>query len=199
MRTMFSVQPKCSHRYVSLKESPFSACGNAPARDQKINRANLYENGIVLNISRWKLFRSISYICVQKQTHQAFRRTHRTPEISELSLPEQCSRNSIPPVCYNQGLFQRLLVKVIANIPLKQAQKCPFKDAILTETMTSETNPGIWDVLSVRSRKRKRKKISGILHLCSQMWPVVSACLHLTFHHESKRERESGEFIRRMS
>ena len=59
MRAMLSVTPKCSHRCVSLKESPFKTCVNPEAHDQDVTRANLYENEMGLNISRFKLFRCI--------------------------------------------------------------------------------------------------------------------------------------------
>ena len=39
---------------------PSKTCANPQTRDQNIKRANFYENEIVLNISRFKLFRSIS-------------------------------------------------------------------------------------------------------------------------------------------
>ena len=47
MRAMWSVRPKCSHRCVSWMETPFTTCANPHACDQKINRANLYENDLV--------------------------------------------------------------------------------------------------------------------------------------------------------
>ena len=47
MRALLSVRPKCSHRCVSLKESPLKTCANPPAQDQNINWANLYENEMV--------------------------------------------------------------------------------------------------------------------------------------------------------
>ena len=47
---------------MSLSEGiPFKTCANPQARNREINRANLYENEMVLNISRFKLFGSISY------------------------------------------------------------------------------------------------------------------------------------------
>ena len=47
MRAILPGRPNCSHRCVSLKESPSKTCGKPPARDQRINRANLYENEMV--------------------------------------------------------------------------------------------------------------------------------------------------------
>ena len=47
MRAILSVRPKCSHRCVSLKENPSKPCANPQAHNQKLNRANSYENEMV--------------------------------------------------------------------------------------------------------------------------------------------------------
>ena len=44
--------------------NPFKTCANPQAHNQKPNRANRYENNNGLNISRFKLFRCISYYLV---------------------------------------------------------------------------------------------------------------------------------------
>ena len=44
MRAILSVRPKCSHRCVSLKETLLKPVQNPPAHNQKLNRANRYEN-----------------------------------------------------------------------------------------------------------------------------------------------------------
>ena len=47
MRAIWSVRPKCSHRRVSLKETPLKTCENPQAHDEKLYRANRYENKMV--------------------------------------------------------------------------------------------------------------------------------------------------------
>ena len=47
MRAIWSVRPKCSHRCASLKETPFKTCANRQAHNQKLSRANRYENEMV--------------------------------------------------------------------------------------------------------------------------------------------------------
>ena len=47
MRAIWSVRPKCSHRCVSLKETSFKTCANPQAQNQKLSRANGYENEMV--------------------------------------------------------------------------------------------------------------------------------------------------------
>ena len=47
MRAILSVRPKCSHRCVSLKETLLKPCANPQAHNQKLSRANRYENEMV--------------------------------------------------------------------------------------------------------------------------------------------------------
>ena len=63
MRAILSVWPKCSHRCFSLKE-PLQNLRKSSSTQPKTQPSKpLWEqNG--LNISRFKLFRSISYVCV---------------------------------------------------------------------------------------------------------------------------------------
>ena len=70
MRAILSVRPKCSHRCVSLKETPLKTRANPQAHNQKVSRANVYENEMVetyrdLNCSGASL--SGSFFCVLSQ------------------------------------------------------------------------------------------------------------------------------------
>ena len=47
VRAILSVRPKFSHRCISLQESSLNLCNSSRARDQNINRANVYENEMV--------------------------------------------------------------------------------------------------------------------------------------------------------
>ena len=47
MRAILSVRPKCCHRCVSLKETTLKPVQNPQACNQKLNRANRYENEMV--------------------------------------------------------------------------------------------------------------------------------------------------------
>ena len=59
MRAIWSVRPKCSHRCVSLKETSLTLCKSSSTQPFTQPSKPLWErNG--LNISRFKLFRSIS-------------------------------------------------------------------------------------------------------------------------------------------
>ena len=47
VRAILSVRPKCSRRCVSLKKFHYETCTKPQAHNQKLNRANLYENEMV--------------------------------------------------------------------------------------------------------------------------------------------------------
>ena len=57
MRAILSVRPNCSHRLRLSEGNPFKTSANPQAHNQKLSRANVYEN----EISRFKLSRCISY------------------------------------------------------------------------------------------------------------------------------------------
>ena len=66
---------------------------------------------------------------------------------------------------------------------------------ILTETLASEKkNPRTFDFLSVELRKRKRKKISGILFSFVSVACCCSLHLPQHGHYENKCEAKSGGF-----
>ena len=61
MRAISSVRPKCSHRCVSLKETPLKTCAIPQAHNQKLSRANRHENEMVQIYGDLNLFSSFSY------------------------------------------------------------------------------------------------------------------------------------------